>query len=139
MQTARHAGSWVLQILVALTLGFAAYGKFASEETAVNAFTILGMEPLGRYLIAVLEGLVALMMLLPFSAPWGAVLGWGVMTGALIAHATHLGWSGPAGTMALAAAITWLACTAIIALRHDQVPLVRLLFTRESVDPTHGG
>lgn len=139
MPPVRHVVSWVLQVVVAAIMGFAALGKFSGAAEAVAAFETLGMEPEGRYLIGTLEGLVALMMLLPFTAPWGAVLGWGVMTGALIGHATDLGFTGDAMPMAAAAVGTWLACTAIIALRHDQVPLVRLMFGRESVDPTHGG
>jgi uncharacterized membrane protein YphA (DoxX/SURF4 family) len=94
-------------------------------------FENLGMEPGGRYLIAILELAAALLLLIPFSAPWGAILAWGVMSGALIAHLTKLGLAGAMLPMTLAAVFNWCASTVILILRHNQIEFIRCMFACE--------
>ncbi|NBB78174.1 MAG: hypothetical protein GVY36_01830 [Verrucomicrobia bacterium] len=120
--------AWILQILVACVLGASAIAKLAGNAESIMLFENLGMEPGGRYLIALLELIAALLLLVPFSATWGAILVWGVMTGALIAHLTKLGMAGAMLPMTLAAALNWCASAAIIFLRRHQTEFVRCMF-----------
>lgn len=127
--------SWALQVLVALTLTPMAIAKFIGDGQAVALFTEIGMEPAGRYLIGALELIVVALLLLPSSVAWGAILGWGVMTGALIAHATVLGLGDPVpslgiplGVMAL---LNWLGCAAIIILRRREIEFIRNMSPEE--------
>ncbi|MFU8849272.1 MAG: DoxX family protein [Opitutales bacterium] len=124
----RHGLAWVLQILVALVLGASAVAKLIGSAESIMLFANLGMEPGGRYLIALLELAAALLLLIPFSAPWGAVLAWGVMTGALIAHLSKLGMVGTMLPMTLAAAFNWCASAAILFLRRNQIEFIRCMF-----------
>ena len=125
------AFAWVLQVLVALVLGASAIAKLAGNAESIMIFENLGMEPGGRYLIAVLELTAALLLLIPFSAPWGAILAWGVMTGALIAHLTKLGLAGTMLPMTLAATFNWCGSAAILYLRRHQTEFIRCMFERE--------
>lgn len=127
----RHGFAWVLQILVALVLGASAIAKLIGNAESIMLFENLGMEPGGRYLIALLELAAAVLLLIPFSAPWGAVLAWGVMTGALIAHLSKLGMAGTMLPMTLAAAFNWCASAAIIFLRRNQIEFIRCMFACE--------
>jgi len=123
--------AWVLQILVALVLGASAVAKLVGSAESIMLFENLGMEPGGRYLIALLELAAAGLLLIPFSAPWGAVLAWGVMTGALIAHLSKLGMAGTMLPMTLAAAFNWCASATILFLRRRQIEFVRCMFACE--------
>ncbi len=124
----RFALSWFLQVIVAVVLGTSAISKFLGNPEAVRVFSSLGMEPGGRFLIGGLEAMVALLLLIPFGAPWGAILGWGLMSGALIAHLTEIGIAGLFLPMSMAAGFNWCACAVILLIRRDQVAFIRQMF-----------
>ena len=123
--------AWILQILVACVLGASAVAKLAGHAESIMIFENLGMEPGGRYLIAILELGAALLLLIPFSVNWGAILAWGVMAGALIAHLTKLGLAGAMLPMTLAATFNWCGSTAILFLRRHQTEFIRCMFERD--------
>lgn len=120
--------SWVCQIAVAAILSPAVYYKFVSADAAIQNFTTLGMEPTGRYVVAVLELVTILMLLIPQSVAWGAILGWGLMSGALIAHATELGFTGPALPTALMAIASWLLCGVLLYVRREKIAFMSAMF-----------
>ncbi len=88
--------TYTAQAVAGLIMLYAALLKFQGAPMSVEAFSALGMEPTGRYLIGCLELLAGLMLLSPFAA-LGAMLTAGVMCGAVIAHATRLGISMASG------------------------------------------
>lgn len=122
--------SWTLQLAASAVLATAATGKLMSHAESVAMFQQLNFDPGGRYLIGVLELVAALLLLVPQSIVWGAVLGWGLMTGALIAHCTRLGFQGETESFGLMAAAVWLGCTMIIFLRRKQSQSLRRMFAR---------
>ena len=126
---ASRALSWMLQILVALVLAPMAFAKFAGDAQSVEIFSQLGMEPTGRYIIGVLELLAAAMLLMPNGVAWGAILGWGVMSGAIIAHATVLGVGDPIPRIGLPlgvmAIFNWLGCSVVVVLHRNDIEFIR--------------
>ncbi len=114
--------TWVCQLLAAALLATAASSKFLSTEASVQLFTNLGMEPGGRYVVAVLEAAGALLLLTENFAAIGAVLGTSVMVGAGIAHATKLGFGSPAETIFWGACFA--SCHAVLYLRRKTIPLL---------------
>lgn len=120
--------SWSLQATVVVVLAPAIYLKASGQPDAVASFTALGMEPTGRYLIALLETLALILLLIPQSAAWGALLAWGLMSGALIAHLTRLGISESMTTPTLAALAVWVLCAVILLLRRNQIEFIRAMF-----------
>lgn len=82
----------LLQLIPAAILFTTSYGKLTSQPLEVQIFTALGMEPTGRYIIGIIEGLAALLLLSRRMAAAGALLAVGTMLGALIAHITILGF-----------------------------------------------
>ena len=133
------AFSLILRILVGLLFLLAGAGKFMHESPSIELFGMLGMEPVGRWLVGALELTAAILILLPRATAAGALLGWGVMTGALIAHLSILGFDGRNGIMALAALLAWLGCAALIYLHRREVDFIRCMFAfdqpDESTDP----
>ena len=72
----------------------AGYGKVSGAPADVALFTQLGMEPDGRLTVGVLELISALGLLHSVSAPYAALIGAGVLTGAGLAHMGPLGFGG---------------------------------------------
>ncbi len=83
--------SWVLRIIAAIILGQTLFFKFSGAEESKYIFSTLGMEPAGRYGSGVAELIAVVLLLIPGTAAWGALLGLGVISGALVSHLTVLG------------------------------------------------
>ncbi|HEX3934213.1 MAG TPA: DoxX family protein, partial [Puia sp.] len=82
---------WVLRILAALILLQTLFFKFSAAEESVYIFSKLGIEPWGRIGSGVIELIASILLLIPRTTAIGAVLGLGVMSGALFFHLTSLG------------------------------------------------
>ena len=126
----KTAATLLLRLGLALLFGVAGTAKFAGLPEPVSLFQSLGMEPGGRYLIGFLELLAAFLLLLPFSITSGALLGWGILSGALLAHFTKVGATGPMMPVTSAAAFGWLGCALLLFLRRDQIGFIRQMFDR---------
>lgn len=120
--------NWVLRIVPAIIVGRAAWMKFASVAGPVKMFETLHMEPGGRLLIGLIEALCVVLLLSPRLSGWGAILCLGVMSGAVIAHTTVLGFSGAAGMLFMMALISGAASIALIYRLRHQVPFIRNMF-----------
>lgn len=83
--------SWVLRIAVALIFLQTLFFKFTGADEAVYIFSQLGVEPWGRYLTGLGELGAAVLLLIPATAVFGALLSLAVITGALLSHLFVLG------------------------------------------------
>jgi uncharacterized membrane protein YphA (DoxX/SURF4 family) len=117
--------SWVLRIAAAAILLQTLYFKFTAHPDSVAIFTELDMEPNGRILIGVFELITAFLLLLPQSVAYGALLGMGVMAGAIIGHITKLGFEGERLSLAILAILVFACCTAILYIHRTQIPLIK--------------
>lgn len=122
--------SWIAQIAIVAIIGQTLFFKFTDHPDTIALFAELGMGPFGYKLIGTLELVACVLLLVPGGIACGAVLGWGLMSGALIAHLTEIGFSGPSGQLGFFALVAWLLCGLIIFLRRDQVPLLRRVFAK---------
>ena len=85
--------SWLLRILAALIMLQTLYFKFTAAEESVYIFSTLGMEPWGRIATGIAELVASILLLVPRTVSLGALLGLGIMGGALFSHLTVLGIS----------------------------------------------
>ena len=67
------------------------YFKFTAHPESVQIFTTLGMEPWGRIGTGIFELVVSVLILLPRTTAFGALLGLGLMEGAIFFQLTKLG------------------------------------------------
>lgn len=67
------------------------YFKFSAAPESVYIFSTVGMEPWGRIFVGVLELIASVLILIPRTTAYGALIGIGVMTGAVFMHLTRLG------------------------------------------------
>lgn len=85
--------NWILKIVIAIILFNASYLKLSSAPGAVYIFSTIGAEPWGRIATGIMELIAALLILLPATTVFGAILAIGLMAGAIFFHLTKLGIS----------------------------------------------
>lgn len=82
--------TYAAQGIASMLLFGASIMKFTGDPGSVEIFTSLEMEPVGRYVIASIEMIAAILLLSPLAAA-GSVMVVSVMFGAIIAHVSQLG------------------------------------------------
>src|SRR5258706_8380932 len=83
--------SWTLRGIAAVILLQTLFFKFTGAKESVYIFTTLGIEPWGRIGSGVAELIASVLLLLPETVVFGAILSLGVISGAIFFHLTKLG------------------------------------------------
>ena len=120
--------SWTLRGIAAVILLQTLFFKFTGAKESVYIFTSLGMEPWGRIGSGVAELIASILLLLPQTVVFGAILSLGVISGAIFFHLTKLGIALPLvddhGEL-FALAVIVFVCSAVVLIMHrDELPLV---------------
>ena len=113
------------QGIAAIVLLMASVMKFIGDPGSIEIFVSLDMEPTGRYMIAVIE-LVAALLLLSHFAALASVIVVGVMCGAIIAHVTQLGLvvNDDGGKLVGMLVVVLLCSGFVLVSRRKELPLV---------------
>lgn len=122
----RNGLSLALRLLAAAILAQTLFFKFSGAPESIHIFTTLGMEPWGRIGSGVVELVAVILLLVPRSAATGALLGLGVMAGAIASHLTKLGVAvqGDGGLLFGLALVVFVACALVLWLRRADLPIV---------------
>lgn len=88
---AKRAILWICRIVAALILLQTLFFKFSGAEESVYIFTKVHMEPWGRIGIGILELIAGILLLIPRTSVYGAVIATGLMLGAIAMHLFILG------------------------------------------------
>lgn len=83
--------NWIIRLVPVIIMLQTLYFKFSAAPESVYIFSKIGMEPYGRIGIGVLELIASILILIPRTTSYGAVLGLGLMLGAIKFHVTELG------------------------------------------------
>jgi uncharacterized membrane protein YphA (DoxX/SURF4 family) len=107
---------WVFRLTAAIILLQTLYFKFTGAEESVYIFSTLGMEPYGRIGSGIVELIAAILILIPQTTLLGALIGAGVMLGAIFSHLFVLGIDvqNDGGELFTLAIITFLCCITLI-------------------------
>jgi uncharacterized membrane protein YphA (DoxX/SURF4 family) len=92
------------------------YFKFTAQEESVRLFTELGMEPWGRIGTGVMELIASILILVPATTAIGALLGLGLMSGAIYFHLSSLGIKFGGDYLLFSYALITFICCAIWSL-----------------------
>lgn len=106
---------WIVKILAAIILLQTLFYKFTGAPESVFIFETLGLEPYGRIGLGVIELITAILILIPRTTSIGAILGTGILFGAIFSHIFVLGievQNDGGGLFALA--VIALACCIIL-------------------------
>ena len=122
--------SYVFQLLAAIILLQTLYFKFTGAPESVYIFTKLDAEPWGRYLSGTMELFAGIMILIPRTVIYGAILSLGVISGALVAHLTVLGivltidGQSDHGSLFALAVTVFVSSLVVIFLHRKEIPVL---------------
>lgn len=118
---------WVLRLLAAVIMLQTLYFKFTGQPESVKLFIEIGMEPWGRYGTGVMELIASILILYPRTTGYGALLGLGLMTGAIFFHLTKLGIEFGGDAVLFTYALIVFICCAVLTIfyRKDFLKLLK--------------
>lgn len=121
--------SWIARIIIALILLQTLYFKFTGAEESKYIFTTLmgaEYEAIGRIGSGVAELAASVLILIPGTAAYGALLSLAVISGAIFSHLTKLGIvvKDDGGTLFGLAVTVFVLSIAVLYLHRNQLPLL---------------
>lgn len=122
--------TWILRLIAAFIMLQTLYFKFTAQPESVQLFTTLGMEPWGRIGTGVGELIASILILIPRTTLMGAIMGLGLMSGAIFFHLTKLGvyFGGDAVLFGYAVTV-FVCCVLLIIMYRKNIPqLLKLKF-----------
>jgi putative oxidoreductase len=122
-------GHWALRVIPAVILLQTLFYKFSAAPESVYIFETLGLEPFGRIGLGILELITAILILIPRTTWAGAILGTGIMAGAIFSHLTALGINvqGDGGALFTLALITFVTSAALVWIHRAEIPVLKTL------------
>jgi len=120
-------GIWVLRLLAAVILLQTLYFKFSAAPESIYIFSKLGMEPWGRIGTGILELIAGILLLIPGTTVFGALLAIGLMTGAIFFHLTKLGISvqNDGGQLFIYALLVFVSCIALVIIYRNNLLVIK--------------
>ena len=121
---------WLLRLIPAIILLQTLFFKFSAAPESVYIFETLGMEPHGRIGIGIAELITACLLLYPRTSGIGAILGVGIISGAIFFHITQLGVvvQGDGGLLFGLAVIVLVFCVIVAWQERRRIPVVQKWF-----------
>ena len=119
---------WVLRIVPAAIMLQTLFFKFSASEESVYIFSTLGMEPWGRIGSGIAELIAGILLIVPRTTLAGALLGAGVMSGAIASHILVLGVivMDDGGLLFAYALITFTCCALLVLILRKSITETRL-------------
>jgi uncharacterized membrane protein YphA (DoxX/SURF4 family) len=123
---------WLLRIIPAVIMLQTLWFKFTAHPQSVKLFTILGMEPWGRITVGIFELAAGILLLINRTVLPGALLGAGLMCGAIFFHLSNsnigIYFDGDP-LLFIYAVITLCCCALLVIINRKNIPaLLKLKF-----------
>ena len=115
---------FTLRLVAAIILLQTLYFKFTGAPESQFIFESLGVEPFGRWFAGFSELIASILLLIPLTSLLGALMGLGIMLGAIASHIFILGIvvQNDGGLLFGLASVVTACCLAILFLRRDEIP-----------------
>lgn len=119
----RHRIEWVLRLIAAVIMLQTLFFKFSGAEESVYIFSKLGLEPWGRIGTGILELVASVLILIPSTTVYGAVLAMGIMLGAIVSHLFILGIEvqGDHGQLFIYALLVFISAAVLLAWNYKKL------------------
>ena len=116
----------LIRILIAIILVQTLFFKFTGAEESIVLFSTLGAEPWGRYLSGVAELVASVLLLIPRTIWAGALMGVGIMSGAILSHLLYLGIEvqGDGGLLFALGIFVFIASAISLVIHRKEIPLL---------------
>jgi uncharacterized membrane protein YphA (DoxX/SURF4 family) len=110
--TKKNIVLWAFRLLAAVIMLQTLFFKFTAAEESVYIFSRLGIEPWGRIGTGIGELIASILILIPATTAFGAMLGLGLMSGAIFFHLTKLGIvvENDSGQLFIYALLVFISC-----------------------------
>jgi uncharacterized membrane protein YphA (DoxX/SURF4 family) len=121
--------SWIARLLAAVILLQTLFYKFTGAKESKFIFTQLGAEPWGRIGSGIMELIAAILILIPRTTAYGALLGLGIMGGAILSHVLVLGWEvqDDHGQLFVYALLVFISCFYLVGINRKSLPVLKKL------------
>lgn len=121
--------SWAARIIVAIILLQTLFFKFTGAEESKYIFsTLMGpeYEAFGRIGSGVVELVAAILLIVPRTAPFGAILALGTISGALMSHIAILGIEvkGDGGLLFGLAVTVFVLSLVVLSIHRRELPII---------------
>lgn len=122
---------WVCRIVAAVIMLQSLFFKFSAAPESVYIFSTLGLEPVGRIGSGVGELIASILLLIPATSWLGALMGLGVISGAIFFHLSKLGIEiqGDGGQLFIYAVLVFISCAIVAWISRHQIPVIKTLFS----------
>ena len=126
--------TWIFKLIAAVIMLQTLFFKFTAAPESVYIFSKLGMEPWGRIGVGMLELVASVLILIPGTTVFGAILGFGLMSGALFSHLTKLGIAvmDDSGQLFLYSLLVFISCFSLALIYKGRIVN---LFSRKKYKP----
>ena len=123
MTRQKRIALWVLRVIAAVIMLQTLFFKFTAAPESVYIFSTLGLEPWGRIGTGIGELIASILILIPATTAFGALIGVGLMSGAIFFHLTKLGIvvQDDSGQLFIYAVLVFISCSILAWSRRDQV------------------
>ena len=117
--------TWAMRVVAAAIMLQTLFFKFTASEESVYIFSLVGMEPWGRIGSGIAELIASILILIPRFTWKGALLGIGVMSGAIFFHLTKLGIvvKDDGGLLFIYALVVFICCAGLLGLYKNEIQL----------------
>jgi putative oxidoreductase len=114
----------ILRLIVSIILIQTLRFKFTAHPDSVYIFTKVGLEPIGRIGIGIVELIASILLLIPKTVWLGSTLTLGIIGGAIIMHLTQLGIvvNNDGGILFVTAVVTFLLSGIILIIHRKDIP-----------------
>jgi putative oxidoreductase len=110
-----------IAIILLQTLAF----KFTAHPDSVYLFTKIHMEPYGRVGVGILELIASILLLIPATIIYGAIMATALMAGAVFFHLTILGIAVNGDSRLFFLALVTLLLSLLISYKHRrEIPFI---------------
>lgn len=119
----KHILPWIPRIIAAVIMLQTLYFKFTASPESVYIFSTLQIEPWGRIGTGVMELIASVLIIMPRTTAFGALIGLGLMGGALFFHLTKLGIEvqNDSGLLFIYALLVFISCLILVIAFRNQL------------------
>ena len=119
----KQAVTWALRLVAAIIMLQTLYFKFTASEESVYIFSTVGMEPWGRVGSGIAELIASILILIPRYSWKGAIMGLGVISGAIFFHITKLGIvvKDDGGQLFIYALLVFFCCAGLLIIYKNDI------------------
>jgi uncharacterized membrane protein YphA (DoxX/SURF4 family) len=120
---------WIARIVAAVILLQTLFYKFSASTESVYIFTKLHAEPWGRIGSGVMELIASILILIPRTTAYGALLGLGIMGGAILSHIFVLGYvvEDDGGLLFIYSILVFISCLYLVLKYRKSLPVLNKL------------